>query len=151
MGIAWSSRGREGLMSVLMFKVLMIASLLVPAQTLAQHRSIPEANLQVTPPSPPKLLPAAWPGRLKEKVLFSTQSNSTPFARSVELPLARTWSGRLELAGFHSDVNYSAGSLGDPAFRAMPLRPANQGASSNSYGLRIRFSFNRARADKNPR
>jgi hypothetical protein len=137
-------------MSVLMFKVFMIASLLVPAQTLAQHRSIPEANLQVTPPSPPKLLPAAWPGRLKDSVFCSTQINSTPFARRVELPLARTWSGRLELTGFHSDVNDSAGSLGDSAFRATPLRPANQGASSNSFGLRMHFSFSRGLADKNP-
>lgn len=137
-------------MSVLMFKVLMIASLLVPVQTLAQHRSIPEANLQVTPPTPPKLLPAAWPGRLKNIFVSSTQSKSTPFAQLVELPLARTWSSRLELTGFHSDVNYSARSLGDPAFRATPPRPANQGASSNSIGLRMRFSLSRTRADYNP-
>ena len=138
-------------MSVLMFKVFMVASLIVPAQTLAQHRSISGANLQVAPPSPPKLLPAAWPGRWKGIVLSSAQFDRTPFARRVELPLARAWSGRVELDGFHSNVNYSAGSLGDPAFGAMRLRPASQGASSSSFGLRIGFSFSRARADYNPR
>ena len=138
-------------MSVLMFKVFMLASLVVPAQTLAQHRSISGANLQVAPPSPPKLLPAAWPGRLTGIFLSSAQFDRTPFARRVELPLARAWSGRVELTGFHSHVNYSAVSLGDPAFGAMRLRPAIRGASSNSFGLRIRFSLSRARADSNPR
>ena len=75
-------------MSVLMFKVFMLASLIVPAQTLAQHRSISEANLQVAPPSPPNSSRRRGPAGGR-KLFFPRRSSTTrrsPGVWSCRLP-----------------------------------------------------------------
>src|ERR1700693_3161791 len=128
-------------MSGWVFEVFMLLSQIAPGAAAPQPHSISEATLPTAPPSPPQLPPAARLGRLTGLTLPAPLFDRTPFARRVELRLARFWSGRLSVSGFHSDVSYSVASLGDPQCPAVRLIPGSAGTpSSRSYGVRFTFS-----------
>ena len=124
------------------FEVFMLLSQITLGAAVPQPHSISEATMPTAPPPPPQLPPAARLGRLTGLTLPAPLFEQTPFERRVDLRLVRLWSGRLNLSGFHSDVNYMAASLGDPHFRAARLTPGFAGGpSSRSFGVRLTFSW----------
>lgn len=128
-------------MSGWFFGLFMILSMINSNPVHPQPRSFVEASLPSAPPTPFKLLPAARLARFAGVPLPAPNFGRTPFERRVELPIAEFWNGRIAISGFHSEMSYSAASLGDPHFNAVRLAPGSPGPQRNrSYGLRITFS-----------